>query len=120
MNKKTLFVTLSSFAVVFVSSATFVACSSDDSNAGPTPLDASTGADGNINADTGPGTDSGHADTGTTDGGAPDTGSCTSDAATCNSCVTPAQDPLHACSPATANCIPFDNTRVPANVPQPQ
>jgi hypothetical protein len=27
------------------------------------------------------------------------------------------QNPLNACSPATVNCIPFDNTRVPAGAP---
>jgi hypothetical protein len=118
MNTNKLVLALSSFAIVFASSATFVACSSDDnSNPGPTPLDAST--DTSVGSDTGPGTDGSTQSDSSTDGGTPDTGTCTSDAATCNSCVTQAQDPLHACSPATANCVPFDNTRVPANVPSP-
>jgi hypothetical protein len=122
MNTNKLLVTLASVVFAVASSTAVVACSSDDSsNPAPAPLDASTGNDTGAGADTGATTDSGgHADTGTTtDSGTPDTGPCTSDAATCNSCVTAATDPLHACSPATANCIPFDNTRVPANVPQP-
>ncbi len=120
---KTFLVGLSSLALVFASTATFVACSSDDSNANPAPapLDASTGNDTGVDsgptADTGGGNGDSSADASVD---APDATPCTTDAATCNSCVTPQQDPLHACSPATANCIPFDNTRVPANVPQPQ
>ncbi len=51
------------------------------------------------------------------DGNLPDVGNCMSDAAACNSCYTPAQDPLNGCSPATVNCIPFDNTRVPTGAP---
>ena len=51
------------------------------------------------------------------DVGLPDVGACKSDATTCNSCYTPAQNPLNGCSPATVNCIPFDNTRVPAGAP---
>jgi hypothetical protein len=42
-----------------------------------------------------------------------DTGSCTSDASACNSCYTAQQaeqDPLNACAPETANCIPFTGT----------
>jgi hypothetical protein len=117
---KKLLLTLSSIAIVFASSATFVACSSDDSNGNPAPapLDASTAMDSSNTIDSAPGVDGSTPDSGTVDS-APDVGSCVSDAATCNSCLTPAQDPLHACSPASANCIPFDNTRVPANVPQP-
>jgi hypothetical protein len=118
---KTILVTLCSLSIALASSAAFVACSSDDSNAnpGPTPLDGSSGTDtGGGNVDSGSDTGGGNGDSSTD---APtDAPPCTTDAATCNSCVTPQQDPLHACSPATANCIPFDNTRVPANVPQPQ
>lgn len=51
------------------------------------------------------------------DAALPDVGACKSDASTCNSCYTPVQDPVNGCSPAAANCIKFDNTRVPANVP---
>jgi len=122
MKTKTFFVGLSSLALVFSTAATFVACSSDDNaNPSPTPLDASVGTDSGV--DSGPGADTGggHSDSSAdAPGDAPDATPCTTDAATCNSCVTPQQDPLHACSPATANCIPFDNSRVPANVPQPQ
>jgi hypothetical protein len=120
MNTKKLLVTLTSVVLAVAGSSAVVACSSDDnSNPAPTPLDGSTGTDGSSNLDSSPGTDSGHSDTGTGDGGTPDATPCTSDAATCNSCVTEQSDPLHACAPATANCIPFDNTRVPANVPLP-
>ena len=118
MNTNRLLVTLASLALAVAGSTAVVACSSDDNaNPAPAPLDASSSTDSS--ADTGPDTGGGNGDS-STDGGAPDATPCTSDATTCNSCVTPQQDPLHACSPATANCIPFDNTRVPANVPQPQ
>jgi hypothetical protein len=118
---KSLLVTLSALALALATSATFVACSSDDSNAnpGPMPLDATPGNDtGNVDSSTDTGGGNGDSGTDATND-APDAPPCTTDAATCNSCVTPQQDPLHACSPATANCIPFDNTRVPANVPSP-
>jgi hypothetical protein len=123
MNTKTLLVGFSSLALVFASTATFVACSSDDNaNPSPTPLDASVGTDTGVDSAPGADTGGGNADSGAdAPNDAPDATPCTSDAATCNSCVTQQSDPLHACSPATANCIPFDNaTRVPANVPQPQ
>jgi hypothetical protein len=119
MKTKSFFVGLSSLALVFSTAATFVACSSDDNaNPSPTPLDASGGNDTGV--DSGPRADTGGGDSSSdAPNDAPDAAPCASDAATCNSCVTPQQDPLHACSPATANCIPFDNTRVPANVPSP-
>lgn len=91
-------------------------CSSDDSNSGnpkPQPHDASTQGDSSTGGNDG-GTGS---DTGTqNDSGNPN---CQSDATTCNSCADPKQDPLNACSPATGNCIHFDNSRVPKNVPSP-
>jgi hypothetical protein len=34
---------------------------------------------------------------------------CVPDIGTCDPCVTPATDPLNACGPATATCIPFDD-----------
>jgi hypothetical protein len=86
--------------------AGMVACSSSDNNNGPTN-----------HPDSGsPPNDSG--------GGQDSATSCqpAGDAGTCNANVTPQQDPYNACSSATANCIPFDDTRVPkdpsCNVPQ--
>jgi hypothetical protein len=114
-NKLTL--ALAAFALSVAASGAFIACGGDDSSQpGPTPRDASTTDTGMMNPDGGGPTDSG-ADTAMT----PDTGSCVSDAATCNSCYSQQQaqqDPYNACSPATANCVPFDNTRVPPNVPR--
>jgi hypothetical protein len=100
---------------------TFVACSSDDSsNPGPvTVFDSGVSNQGDSSVVTNP-------DTGTVitqmeasvlDSSLPDVGSCVPDAATCNSCYTPAQNPLNGCSPATVNCLPFDNTRVPVGAP---
>ena len=86
-------------------SAFFAACSSDPAADNPKPTSRQ---------------DSGSPDSPvvlTDGGGLPDVGSCKSDASTCNSCYTPAQDPVNGCSPASANCIKFDNTRVPASVP---
>lgn len=51
------------------------------------------------------------------DASLPDVGNCTSDSGNCNSCYTVAQDPVNGCSSAAANCIKFDDKRVPANVP---
>jgi hypothetical protein len=114
------------------------ACSSDNANPGPTVFDSgadvarskqpdSTAPDAPGKVDTGatqtpdgtapPSHDAGVDALPFIEAGLPDVGVCTSDAATCNSCYTPAQNPLNGCSAAAANCIPFDNTRVPVNAP---
>ncbi len=105
-----------------------VACSSDDSN-GNTPIipfdsgvapDVTTTIPPTGDSSTGPGADTSVPGI---DSALPDAGSCVSDAAVmyeaqlCNSCYTPAQDPLNGCSPATVNCTPFDNSRVPSGAP---
>lgn len=125
--------------VLALGASALVACSS--SNGNPTPTVFDSGADRSTpktdssapHPDGGSGTDGssshkdgsvGQMDAPTTkeaspmiDGSLPDVGACKSDAATCNSCFTPAQDPLNACSAYAVNCIPFDNTRVPAGAP---
>jgi hypothetical protein len=112
-NKLTL--ALATFALTF-SAAAFVACGGDDSSQpGPTPRDGGA-TDSSIQTD-----GSNPSDSASDSNMVIDTGACVSDAATCNSCYTQQQaqqDPYNACSPATANCIPFDTTRVPANVPR--
>ena len=106
-----------------VATGAFLACSSDNSNPGPvTVFDSGTqdayvppGTDANVppaDGNVGPQPEASLLDT-----NLPDVGNCVSDASTCNSCYTPAQDPLNGCSPATVNCIPFDNTRVPSGAP---
>ena len=118
MKYSTLFAPLAAVAIILSAAAGLGACSSDDSS-NPQPVVRDSGAAGD--STTGGDTSTG-GDTGTTDSAALDTGSCMSDAANCNSCYSPTQnmaDPFNACSPATASCIRFDNTRVPANVPAP-
>ncbi len=117
--------------------AALAACSSDSANPSPGPTVFDSGADRSVSKQ--PDTGTPHVDGGTKpspdgtvgtpdapsgkdvvvqiEASLPDVGSCTSDASTCNSCFTIQQDPLNACSPATVNCIPFDNTRVPAGAP---
>ena len=103
-----------------------VACSSDDSNANPTPVvNPDSGAANQIDSYVPPTGDDDGSITPTVvtrehlgiDANLPDVGACVSDAATCNSCYTVQQNPLNGCSPATVNCIPFDNTRVPVGAP---
>ena len=119
MKSSTLFAPLAAVAIILSAAAGLGACSSDDSsNPQPVVRDSGTAADSTTGGDSSTG-----GDTGTMmDSAALDTGSCMSDAASCNSCYSPTQnmaDPYNACSSATANCIKFDNTRVPANVPAP-
>ena len=108
---------LAGIAIALAATAGLVACSSDDTNGGnPTPTrDGGGGMDSSMGMDTGSQTDTG----GGSDSSNDVNTNCMSDAANCNSCVTPAQDPYNACSSATANCIKFDNSRVPPNVPSP-
>jgi hypothetical protein len=119
---------LAALAVAVAAATTVVvACSSDDnSNPGPVTVydgGVQTQADTSVpptDSATGPQPD---ASTGlpdaqvVIDANLPDVGSCVSDASTCNSCYTPAQNPLYGCSPFSVNCLPVDNTRVPANAP---
>jgi hypothetical protein len=122
-----------------VAAGAFLACSSDNSNpipvnvfdSGQNTQDANVqpGQDANVqpgqDANIQPGQDANVSQDGNVtpsdasllDTNLPDVGTCTSDASTCNSCYTPAQDPLNGCSPATVNCIPFDNSRVPSGAP---
>jgi hypothetical protein len=107
-------------ALGLASVSALAACSSDDSsNPTPTPAhDSGTPIDSSLpptpdsggGVDAGPGEDTGPG----IDAALPDAGSCVSDASTCNSCYTPVVDPVNGCSPAAANCVKFDNTRVPA------
>ena len=120
MKSSKLLAPLAAVAIVLGSAASLVACSSDDSSANPQPTvhDSGTAADSTTGGDSSPGNDGAT----TMDSAVIDTGTCMSDATTCNSCYTPqqaAQDPYNACAPSTANCIKFDNSRVPANVPAP-
>jgi hypothetical protein len=105
-------------ASIGTAATVFLACSSDNSNPGPTVNDSGIGN----NPDTyvppaGDGAVTPTPEASINDSALPDVGNCTSDASTCNSCYTPAQSPLTGCSPATVNCIPFDNTRVPSGAP---
>jgi hypothetical protein len=117
--------------------AALAACSSNSANPSPGPTVFDSGADrsvakqpdGSMSHPDGGSTHSPDGTVGTPDTSAgmdvvvqieatlPDVGSCKSDASTCNSCFTVQQNPLNACSPATVDCIPFDNTRVPAGAP---
>jgi hypothetical protein len=114
-----------------------VACSSDDSSTGTTPpvFDSSvTGTDTGVSATpdgSSPDTSVIQSDSGLQpdtsvvilDSSLPDVGTCVSDAMVmydaqvCNSCYTPAANPLNGCSPYTVNCIPYDNSQVPASAP---
>jgi hypothetical protein len=133
------FVVLAPFPLAIVlGSLSLVACSSDSANPGPTVFDSgadvarmtvpdSTTAHPDAKVDTGttksvdgyvaPPVDAGMDALPFIEAGLPDVGACTSDAATCNSCYTQAQNPLNACAASTVNCVPFDNTRVPAGAP---
>lgn len=89
-------------------------CSSGGSN-NPGPSSHDAGNDTTSSSSGGTASSSGGTtnDSGGSDAPVIDTGSCTSDASTCNSCYTAsqaAQDPLNACAPETANCIPFTGT----------
>lgn len=132
------FIVLAPFPLAaLLASLALAACSSDSANPGPTVFDS--GADvGHSKQTDATSSDGSKAETGVTktrdgsappphDGGVdalpfieaglPDVGACVSDAANCNSCYTPAQNPLNGCSAAAANCMPFDNTRIPAGAP---
>ena len=106
---------LAGIALLLASSSAFIAACSSDNSASPGPTPHDSGSGGGQDTGTG-GRDAGSPND---SGNVPDVDpNCHSDAARCNSCVTPQQDPYHACSSATANCVKFDNaTRVPANVP---
>jgi hypothetical protein len=127
---------LAGLAACAALTASLTGCSSSNANPSPTVFDSGSDTstptpDASKSADTGvdstsPTQDAGSVgdadaatpqDGGLIDGSLPDVGACTSDAATCNSCYTPAQNPLNGCSPASVNCIPFDNTRVPTGAP---
>jgi hypothetical protein len=97
----------------------FLACSSDNSNPGPiTVFDSGPGNNPDVYVPpAGDGAVTPTPEASVIDANLPDVGNCVSDASTCNSCYTPAQNPLNGCSPATVNCIPFDNTRVPSGAP---
>jgi hypothetical protein len=103
-------------AVLALACATGIAaaqgCSSSNSN-NPGPSSHDAGNDTTSSGSSGGSSGS----SGGTEGGMDvvniDTGSCTSDASTCNSCYSNMQaqeDPLNACAPETANCIPFTKT----------
>jgi hypothetical protein len=118
MNTRKIYFRLAVAALVAsVSSFAFVACSSDDSNNTPGPSSHDSGATDSTTSSGGDSSGSGSgSDTGAMDSNTIDVGSCVSDASTCNSCynaMQAQQDPYNACSPYTANCIPFDKSRVP-------
>ena len=91
-------------------------CSSSSGNGNPGPSSHEGGTDGTASSSGGSssgGSSSGSSNESGADVPIIDTGSCVSDAATCNSCYSAAQaaqDPLNACAPETANCIPFTGT----------
>jgi hypothetical protein len=102
--------------VALLGVATAYGCSSSSGGGNPGPSSHEGGTDGT--ASSSGGSSSGGSSSGVNEGGGQDavvidTGSCTSDASTCNSCYSAtqaAQDPLNACAPETANCIPFTGT----------
>ncbi len=103
-----------------LASALAAACSGDDNGSNPQPTtDSGFTPDGTTAGDdSSAGNDSSQAESSTVDSPSLDTGSCKSDASTCNTCYTAAQaaaDPYNACSQYTANCVPFDPTRVPSH-----
>jgi hypothetical protein len=99
MNTRRFILRLAGAMVCMVAVGSAVAaCSDDSTDAAPMPRN-----DGGNNQDTGS----------ASDGGNDVDPSCQSDASTCNSCTTPANDPYNACSEQAANCVPFDNNRVP-------
>ena len=107
-------------AGISLGAAAVVACSDDKTEPTPTtPHDS--GTSNQVDSATPPNNDSGpigNNDSGEPiDSALPDVGACATDAGSCNSCYTPQQDPVNGCSPATVNCVKFDNTRVPANAP---
>ena len=96
-------------------------CSSSSNGGNPGPSSHEGGADGTTSSSGGSssgGSSSGGSSSGINEGGGQDvpvidTGTCQSDASTCNSCYSATQaeqDPLNACAPETANCIPFTGT----------
>ncbi len=97
--------------VVTAGSASAYGCSSSNSS-NPAPSTHDSGTD--VTTNDGSGSSSGGGNDGSmNDSPSLDTGSCMSDASTCNSCYTASQaaaDPLNACAPETANCIPFTQT----------
>jgi hypothetical protein len=98
-------------AIVACGAVAAYGCSSNNNNNGPGPTQHDSGTDGTTSS-------SGSTSDGSTDAPTIDTGSCVTDASGCNSCYNAqqaAQDPLNACAPSTVNCIPFDNTKVPAH-----
>jgi hypothetical protein len=122
-------------AILAFSGADMLACSSDSANPTPTVFDSGadsktpkkgdSGGTPHVDSGTGPGSpdatmptrDAAHDAIVQIEATLPDVGACMPDAMACNSCYTPAQNPLNGCSPATVNCIPFDNTRVPSGAP---
>jgi len=116
MNPKNLHGRLAVFALACATGvAAANGCSSSNSN-NPGPSSHDAGND-TTSSSSGGGSGGSSGSSGGTEGGMDvvniDTGSCVSDASTCNSCYTAsqaAQDPLNACAPETANCIPFTKT----------
>jgi hypothetical protein len=94
------------FALGVACWAAAAACSSDNNNPAPMMTD-----DGGGSSSSGGGAGS----SSSSGGGSTDDAACGSDAATCNSCTTSDTDPYNACSSFVTNCIPFDDTRVPAH-----
>jgi len=97
--------------VVSAGSASAYGCSSSNSS-NPAPSSKDSGSDGTSSGSSGS-SSGGGSDGSMNDAVVIDTGSCTSDASACNSCYTQMQqqeDPLNACAPETANCIPFTQT----------
>jgi hypothetical protein len=92
----------------------FSGCSSSDDNGNPMPTKRDSGTD-TTQSDTGTGSESGSDAKGDTvsETSLPDVGSCKSDSSSCNTCYDDAEakkDPLNACSPYTANCVPVSLT----------
>jgi|HubBroStandDraft_2_1064218.scaffolds.fasta_scaffold954505_2 hypothetical protein len=98
--------------VVGAGSASAYGCSSSNSS-NPAPSTHDSGTDVTTNDGSGSSSGGGGNDGSMNDVVVIDTGSCMSDASTCNSCYTTMEaqeDPLNACAPETANCIPFTQT----------
>jgi hypothetical protein len=112
MSSKNLSARLAVFAlVVSAGSASAYGCSSSNNN-NPAPSTNDSGSDSTSSSSSGS-SSGGSSDGSMNDSVVIDTGACMSDASTCNSCYTPMQaqeDPLNACAPETANCIPFTQT----------
>jgi hypothetical protein len=90
-----------------------IACSGDDNHGNPAPTQRDSGGPDSTMPTGDDGGNPPQQDAGTDATPIPDA-SC-SDSSKCNSCTTQANDPLNSCSPYTANCIPFDPSRVPTH-----